>query len=304
MVVLTVMMARRRRGALPVITEPGFVDLTSTDRESCSNTCNNNDEQSISKVLLKPPSVADEASCACSVERYKLTVVGDSECGKTSLLNALVKSDFDFEVEESAIFDECVTDIKSGDSSLEFMLCDCSGLENYESIRRYMYAETDVFLLCFDIGNPSSLDNIVSKWVKEIKEECPGVPYLLVGCKNDLRTDSALQFYLTVPGDSSSEPDSISRIKAISTAQSIGAKDYVECCAKTRWNIKEVFKGAADAILCKEENTEVVKPQSMLRRFSRFARRSSAADATANDCNSVALSFASGPRRLSLFSTG
>lgn len=30
-----------------------------------------------------------------ATERYKLSVVGDSECGKTSLLNALVKSDFD-----------------------------------------------------------------------------------------------------------------------------------------------------------------------------------------------------------------
>ena len=30
-----------------------------------------------------------------AVERYKLCVVGDSETGKTSLLNALVKSDFE-----------------------------------------------------------------------------------------------------------------------------------------------------------------------------------------------------------------
>ena len=30
-----------------------------------------------------------------ATERYKLSVVGDIECGKTSLLNALVKSDFD-----------------------------------------------------------------------------------------------------------------------------------------------------------------------------------------------------------------
>lgn len=30
-----------------------------------------------------------------ATERYKLSVVGDGECGKTSLLNALVKSDFD-----------------------------------------------------------------------------------------------------------------------------------------------------------------------------------------------------------------
>ncbi|KAK3749562.1 hypothetical protein QZH41_019707 [Actinostola sp. cb2023] len=184
------------------------------------------------------------------------------------------------------------------------MLCDCSGLDNYESIRRYMYDETDVFLLCFDIGNLSSLQSIIDKWVSEIKEECPGVPYLLVGCKNDLRTDSALQFYLTVPGDTSTEPDSVSRLKAFSTAQCIGAKEYVECCAKTRWNIKQVFKVAADAIVSKEEATEpTTKPPSMLRRFSRFARRGSAADAS--DCNGNAhASLPITPRRLSLFSTG
>mgnify|MGYP002804331453 CR=1 FL=1 len=32
-----------------------------------------------------------------SIERYKLVVVGDEECGKTALLNTLVKS-ADFEV--------------------------------------------------------------------------------------------------------------------------------------------------------------------------------------------------------------
>ena len=33
-----------------------------------------------------------------TTERYKLLVVGDDGCGKTSLLNALVKSDFDVSV--------------------------------------------------------------------------------------------------------------------------------------------------------------------------------------------------------------
>ena len=35
-----------------------------------------------------------------SIERYKLVVVGDEECGKTALLNTLVKS-ADFEVQSS-----------------------------------------------------------------------------------------------------------------------------------------------------------------------------------------------------------
>ena len=47
----------------------------------------------------------------------------------------------------------------------------------------------------------------------EVSNACPGVPYLLIGCKNDLRTDSALQLYLTVPGQETEESDSISRMR-------------------------------------------------------------------------------------------
>lgn len=47
----------------------------------------------------------------------------------------------------------------------------------------------------------------------EISDACPGVPYLLIGCKNDLRSDAALQYYLTVPGQESEESDSVTRVQ-------------------------------------------------------------------------------------------
>lgn len=96
--------------------------------------------------------------------------------------------------------------------------------------------------------------------------------------------------------------------QAVSVAQSIGARDYVECCAKTRWNVKEVFKSAADAILHKDDKEdgkspeETNKSQSVLRRFSWFNRRSSSGSADISDCNTVVRSV-SGSRRLSLFTT-
>ena len=97
-------------------------------------------------------------------------------------------------------------------------------------------------------------------------------------------------------------------LQAVSVAQSIGARDYVECCAKTRWNVKEVFKSAADAILHKDDKEdgkspeETNKSQSVLRRFSWFTRRSSSGSADLSDCNTVARSVSSS-RRLSLFTT-
>lgn len=47
----------------------------------------------------------------------------------------------------------------------------------------------------------------------EISDACPGVPYLLIGCKNDLRSEAALQYYLTVPGQESEENDSVTRVQ-------------------------------------------------------------------------------------------
>lgn len=297
-------MARNRRNALPVILEPishpaehiaHTLEEETRRRHSTGNAMPSPEqgENIGNKFLLEYPCPA--------TERYKLLVVGDDGCGKTSLLNALVKSDFDTEETISCIFDECVADVITEGSRMELMLWELSGLEDYESIRREMYRDSDVILICFDIGHPPSLQSVVSKWMPEISDACPGVPYLLIGCKNDLRSDAALQYYLTVPGQESEENDSVTRAKAVSVAQSIMARDYVECCAKTRWNVYTVFKSAAEAILHKEdEKLEETKSQSVLRRFSWFTRRSSGSDIT--DCHTVARSV-SGNRRLSLFST-
>lgn len=291
----------RRRNALPVISEPtldpehiaGLLEEEPRRRHSTNSMPSPEDDHTGKNLLVEYPYPA--------TERYKLSVVGDGECGKTSLLNALVKSDFDAEESISCIFDECVADVITEETRLELMLWEISGLDDYESIRREMYRDSAVILICFDIGHPPSLQSVVNKWVPEISDACPGVPYLLIGCKNDLRSDSALQYYLTVPGQEPEENDSVSRVKAVSVAQSIMARDYVECCAKTRWNVRNVFKSAAEAILHKDdEKVEETKSQSVLRKFSWFGRRSSGSDIA--DCHTVARSV-SGNRRLSLFST-
>ena len=70
-------------------------------------------------------------------------------------------------------------------------------------------------------------DLIFHQWVPEIKGVCPGVPFLVIGCKNDLRTDSALQLYLTVPGQKSPEPDSVNKLKVRITGT---RRDTKETC--------------------------------------------------------------------------
>ena len=47
----------------------------------------------------------------------------------------------------------------------------------------------DVFLICFSIVEPASLENVTAKWYPEIQHHCPNVPIILVGTKSDLRED-------------------------------------------------------------------------------------------------------------------
>ena len=109
------------------------------------------------QILLTPPDTNEYEDIArgetATIERYKLVVVGDEECGKTALLNTLVKSpDFEvwwtyeycrlvffvhrddtnfycsFQVDDSfTIFDECVTDVKTLQEHVEFTLYEITG---------------------------------------------------------------------------------------------------------------------------------------------------------------------------------
>ncbi|PRD33893.1 UNVERIFIED_CONTAM: Rhobtb2 [Trichonephila clavipes] len=58
---------------------------------------------------------------------------------------------------------------------------------DHEKDRKFAYGRSDVVLLCFSISSPQSFKHCKTKWFPEIRQYCPNVPIVLVGCKNDLR---------------------------------------------------------------------------------------------------------------------
>ena len=70
---------------------------------------------------------------------------------------------------------------------MELALWDTAGQEDYDRLRPLSYPDTDVVLMCFAINNLDSFDNILEKWLPEVKHYCPNIPVVLVGCKRDLR---------------------------------------------------------------------------------------------------------------------
>lgn len=104
-------------------------------------------------------------------------------------------------------------------------------------MRELFTVGTDVFMLCFSVTNPPSLENAKKNWLAEIRILAPGASYILVGTKTDLREDKSKQDELQTK-----QEKAISIQDGIKTAKAIGAKTYVECSAVGNIGLKEVFE--------------------------------------------------------------
>lgn len=87
------------------------------------------------------------------------------------------------------VFDNYSANIMIDNEAVNIGLWDTAGQEDYDRLRPLSYPQTDVFLICFSVVNPSSFENVKTKWFNEIKFYCPETPIILVGTKVDLRDD-------------------------------------------------------------------------------------------------------------------
>ena len=118
-------------------------------------------------------------------------------------------------------------------------LFDTSGVEDYDRLRPLCYPQTDVFLVCFSLVSPATLENVVEKWVPEVKHHCPKTPMILVGTKLDLRDDAA-----TIEELKEERLAPITRKQGEAMRRKIAAMAYMECSALTKVGLKDVFDEA------------------------------------------------------------
>uniref|UniRef100_A0A7N0TN25 Uncharacterized protein n=1 Tax=Kalanchoe fedtschenkoi TaxID=63787 RepID=A0A7N0TN25_KALFE len=81
-------------------------------------------------------------------------------------------------------FIKCVT---VGDGAMG--LWDTACQEDYSRLRPLSYRGTDVFVLAFSLISKASYENVLKKWMPELRRFAPNVPIVLVGTKLDLRGD-------------------------------------------------------------------------------------------------------------------
>lgn len=67
------------------------------------------------------------------------------------------------------------------------------------------------------VDSPDSFENVASKWVEEISDNCPGVRMVLTALKCDLRRDE----------DLNDNPNAITFEQGLAKAKEIGAVKYL-----------------------------------------------------------------------------
>jgi Ras-related C3 botulinum toxin substrate 1 len=131
------------------------------------------------------------------------------------------------------------------DVQVNLQLLNTASHPDYKKLRPLSYVDTDLFILCFSLVSPSSLEAIQKEWVPEVKEHCPNVPYILVGLLSDAR--DSFEKHAEAYRKKGWEP--VPTAKGEEMKEAIGAQAYVECSAKREYNVKEVFDTAVKTVL-------------------------------------------------------
>lgn len=119
------------------------------------------------------------------MKHCKIYFLGDIGIGKTSLLITYTTNVCPGYYISTCIFSFSKKIFMDG-NEIDFQIWNLCHSEG-RRLRTLGYFETDIFCICFSIDNKRSLENAEKKWIPEIKEECPGTSFILVGMKGDLR---------------------------------------------------------------------------------------------------------------------
>ena len=163
--------------------------------------------------------------------------VGDKESDKTQLL---------ISYRTNALPGQGIPDVYGeyngwvmldGFPPVNIVIFDIAPDDNYRSS---LYPRTDVFLFCFSLVHPKTLENIENKWFKEVSEYCQDKPIILVGLNSDLREE----FESKAEEFKAKQMEPIPREKGEEMAKRIGACTYIECSVLKARNITEIFDEA------------------------------------------------------------
>lgn len=180
----------------------------------------------------------------------KCVTVGDGAVGKTCMLICYTSNKFPTDYIPT-VFDNFSANVAVDGNIVNLGLWDTAGQEDYSRLRPLSYRGADIFVLAFSLISRASYENVLKKWMPELRRFAPNVPIVLVGTKLDLRDDRG---YLADHIGS----NIITTSQGEELRKQIGAAAYIECSSKTQQNVKAVFDTAIKVVLQPPRRKEAV----------------------------------------------
>jgi small GTP-binding protein len=117
---------------------------------------------------------------------FKLIAIGNNSVGKTSLLNNFVtKKPTNYSEVPTIGVDLHTTDVTIDNKLIRVHFWDTAGQEQFRSIIKNFYRGCAGAILVYDTTFWSSFNHL-AYWVKEIREDNPTIPLIILGNKIDL----------------------------------------------------------------------------------------------------------------------
>ena len=174
---------------------------------------------------------------------FKICIVGDSEVGKTTILNQYLKRRFVRDAQRTIGSNFFVKYVKIPEvkSMVTLQFWDLAGQPRFRWVRYAFYKGAKGIVYAFDLTRKDTLDHILT-WKEEVESKIGIVPNILVGNKLDLITSENRTIDL----------DEVNHVK-----QQVSASEYIETSAKIGTKVEEVFsKLTLEIYTSNKENIE------------------------------------------------
>ncbi len=125
---------------------------------------------------------------------FKIVLLGDSGVGKSQLVNRFTKNEFNADSKATIGVEFATRTVRIEDKKLvKAQIWDTAGQERYRSLASSYYRGAVGALLCYDITDKSTFNNI-PVWLKEVEDNAEkDCLIMLVGNKMDLDDRRAVQ---------------------------------------------------------------------------------------------------------------
>ena len=158
---------------------------------------------------------------------FKVSLIGDSSTGKTSILLRFIDDFFTDDTKSTIGVDFKIVSLELEPKIYAKMqIWDTCGSERFKSLTSSFIKTCTAFILVFDLTRPSTFQNI-DNWIKTIKENTSPKFLILIGNKSDLVEQRALEKDIIL--DYSEKH----------------LFNYLEISAKNNTNIERMFKEVA-----------------------------------------------------------